>query len=270
MASYLITGASRGLGFEFLRQLSEDPGNTIFGLVRDQQSTMKKVSKELKRDNIHILQADINDYEAVKRAVEEVAKVTGGSLDYLIANAAFISTWSAYDGIGVLGEDPKQLEEDLLDSFKTNVVGNVHLFNLAMPLLGRGRVKKVVTVSSGMSDLEFISKSGIEVAAPYSISKAAMNTAVAKFSAQYAQDGLLFFSISPGVIDTGLYDDATEEQKQKGMAMLAKMAKYAPQFTGPSTAQSSVHHMLSVIRQASVEAGYGGSFVSHHGNKEWL
>ncbi|GJC88319.1 putative oxidoreductase C663.08c [Colletotrichum liriopes] len=168
---------------------------------------MKKVSKELKRDNIHILQADINDYEAVKRAVEEVAKVTGGSLDYLIANAAFISTWSAYDGIGVLGDDPKQLEEDLLDSFKTNVVGNVHLFNLAMPLLGRGRVKKVVTVSSGMSDLEFISKSGIEVAAPYSISKAAMNTAVAKFGAQYAQDGLLFFSISPGVIDTGLYDD---------------------------------------------------------------
>lgn len=67
-----------------------------------------------------------------------------------------------------------------------------------------------------MSDLEFISKSGIEVAAPYSISKAAMNTAVAKYSAQYAADGVLFFSISPGVIDTGLYDDGKKESSETG------------------------------------------------------
>lgn len=63
---------------------------------------------------------------------------------------------------------------------------------------------------------------------------------------------------------------ATEEEKQKGMAMLGKMAKYAPHFTGPSTAESSVKDMLSVIYKASVEAGFGGSFISHHGNKEWI
>ncbi|WYZ44934.1 hypothetical protein EsH8_VIII_000250 [Colletotrichum jinshuiense] len=270
MASYLVTGASRGLGFEFLRQLSNDPANIVIGLVRDKENTKKKVTTELKRDNVHILQADVTDYDAMKKAIADISEITGGSLDYVIANAAFISTWSAYDGISVLGDDPKRLEQDLLDSFKTNVIGNVHLFNLALPLILNGHAKKVITVSSGMSDLEFISKSGIEVAAPYSISKAAMNTAVAKYSAQHSADGVLFFSISPGVIDTGLYDDATEEQRQKGMGMLTKMAKYAPHFTGPSTAESSVKNMLSVIQKASVEAGDGGSFVSHHGNKEWL
>ncbi|TQN63767.1 putative oxidoreductase, partial [Colletotrichum shisoi] len=224
MASYLVTGASRGLGFEFLRQLSENQANTVIGLVRDLQSTKNKVFKELKRDNIHILQADLNNYETNKNAVADVSKITGRSLDCLIANAAFISTWSAFDGIGVLGNDPRRLDEDLLGSFKTNVVGNVHLFNLSMPLVQQGTLKKIVSVSSGMSDPDFISKSGIEVAAPYSIGKAAMNTAVAKFSAQHAQDGILFFSISPGVIDTGLYDDATEEEKQRGMAILVKMA----------------------------------------------
>ncbi|KAK0371820.1 short-chain dehydrogenase [Colletotrichum limetticola] len=270
MSSYLVTGASRGLGFEFLRQLSADANNIVIGVVRNAEATKQKVDAELRRKNIHVLQADLDDFDAIKTAVNVASEITGGSIDYVIANAAFISTWSSYDGISVLGEKPKRLEQDLFDSFRTNVVGNVHLFNLALPLIQRGLAKKVVTVSSGMADLDFISKSGIEVGAPYSISKAALNTAVAKLSAEHSHQGILFFSISPGVINTGLYDNATEEEKQKGMAMLGKMAKYAPHFAGPTTTESSVKDMLSVIYKASIETGFGGSFVSHHGNKEWI
>ncbi|KAK1529090.1 short-chain dehydrogenase [Colletotrichum costaricense] len=244
MSSYLVTGASRGLGFEFLRQLSADANNIVIGVVRNAEATKQKVDAELQRKNIHVLQADLDDFDAIKTAVNAASEITGGSIDYVIANAAFISTWSSYDGISVLGEKPKRLEQDLFDSFRTNVVGNVHLFNLALPLIQRGLAKKVITVSSGMADLDFISKSGIEVGAPYSISKAALNTAVAKFSAEHSHQGILFFSISPGVIDTGLYDNATEEEKQKGMAMLGKMAKYAPHFAGPTTTESSVKDML--------------------------
>lgn len=54
------------------------------------------------------------------------------------------------------------------------------------------------------------------------------------------------------------------------MGMVAKIANYAPHFTGPGTAESSVKDMLSVIQRASVEAGDGGSFVSHFGNKQWV
>ncbi|KXH54740.1 short-chain dehydrogenase [Colletotrichum salicis] len=247
MSSYLVTGASRGLGFEFLRQLSADPNNIVIGIVRNAEATKHKVDAELQRKNIHVLQADLDDFDAIKATVNDASEITGGSIDYVIANAAFISIWSSYDGISVLGENPRRLEQDLLDSFRTNIVGNVHLFNLVLPLILRGHAKKIVTVSSGMADLDFISKSGIEVGAPYSISKAALNTAVAKFSAEHSNQGVLFFSISPGVIDTGLYDNATEEEKKKGMAMLGKMAKYAPHFTGPSTADSSVKDMLCLV-----------------------
>lgn len=54
-----------------------------------------------------------------------------------------------------------------------------------------------------MSDTDFVAKYDVVVAAPYSISKAAMNLAVAKYSAEYAKDGVLFLSISPGYVDTG-------------------------------------------------------------------
>jgi hypothetical protein len=52
--------------------------------------------------------------------------------------------------------------------------------------------------------------------------------------------------------------------------MMAKFASYAPHFTGPITPEDSVKHILSVINKASIEAGDGGSFISHYGNKQWL
>ena len=100
------------------------------------------------------------------------------------------------------GNRPEQLDRDLLDSFNTNVVGNVHLFNLYMPLILKGRDKKVIAISSGMADIDLIPKYELDWGAPYSISKAALNAAVAKFAAQYSKDGVLFMSISPGVVAT--------------------------------------------------------------------
>ncbi|KAM0428484.1 hypothetical protein ACHAPT_006844 [Fusarium lateritium] len=207
MPSYLVTGVSRGLGFEFLRQLSDRPENTVIGLVRNKEATVEKVNRELSpRNNVHIIQADINDYEALKASVNETSDITDRKLDYIIANAGYVSPWSAYDPIGILGEQPQKLEEDLLASFRINVVGNVHLFNLYMPLL-RGQAKKAITLSTGMADPDFISRFSIAVAAPYAISKAAVNVAVSKFDAQYRKEGVLFMSISPGMVDTGHYDD---------------------------------------------------------------
>ncbi|KAH8679221.1 hypothetical protein BGZ61DRAFT_551684 [Ilyonectria robusta] len=270
MASYLVTGASRGLGFEFISQLSSDPNNTVIGLVRNKPATLEKVDRELKqRANLHILQADITDYEALKASVDEVSKITGGSLDYIIANAAFVSTYSAWDTLGSLGKDHKRLGEDLLESFNINVVGNIHLFNLYMPLILKGKVKKVATISSGMADIELIARFSIASSAPYSISKAGMNVAVAKFSAEYSKDGVLFLSISPGLVDTS-ETAPTEDRIKGGQQMMAQFAEYAPHFKGPTTAESSVKNVLSVINQKSVEAGDGGSFVSHFGNKQWL
>jgi NAD(P)-dependent dehydrogenase (short-subunit alcohol dehydrogenase family) len=94
-------------------------------------------------------------------------------------------------------------------SFKVNVVGNVHLFNLFLPLLQKGSVKKVIAISTGMADIELIRKYEIDIGGPYSISKAALNAAVAKYSAQYQKDGILFMSISPGLVDTGHHTDGT-------------------------------------------------------------
>ncbi|OAA80550.1 NAD(P)-binding domain protein [Akanthomyces lecanii RCEF 1005] len=269
MATYLVTGVSRGLGFEFLRQLSAEPNNLVVGLVRDQAATLAKVEAELASpSNVHILQADIADYASLKSSVDKIADITGSKIDYIIANAALVSRWSAYKDIGSL--DPDGLDNDLRRSFDINVIGNIHLFNLFMPFVLNGRVKKVVALSTGMADLDLVNDYSIQVGAPYSISKAALNLAVAKFNARYKREGVLFLSISPGFVETGQDQDATEEEKRETAAMGAAFAKYAPHFTGPDTPEASVKNVLRVISTASVETGHGGAFISHLGNKQWL
>ena len=77
-----------------------------------------------------------------------------------------------------------------------------------MPLVLRGDVKKVITLSTGMADAEMARKYDVFESPLYSISKAAMNMAVAKFSAEYAKEGVLFLGMSPGMVDSGTFDDS--------------------------------------------------------------
>ncbi|KAK5654588.1 hypothetical protein OQA88_7217 [Cercophora sp. LCS_1] len=273
MSSYVITGVSKGLGYEFLRQYSSVPENTVVGLVRNKAATEQKVSEDAdlkNRTNIHIVEADISDYNTLKAAAAETAKITGGSLDYLIANAAYVTGFDAFDPIGDLGSKPEELTKVARDAFDTNVIGNIHLFNLFVPLILKGTAKKVVAISTGMADPDLVNKFDVDNGAIYAASKAALNMVVAKFSAQYKKDGVLFLALSPGFVDTKHYVELTEEQKQKVGGMVQKFAAYAPHFKGPITPEESVAAVRSVIENASVEKGNGGEFLSHLGNKQWL
>lgn len=57
-----------------------------------------------------------------------------------------------------------------------------------------------------MADIELTAKYGFELDSTYSITKAAMNMTLAKFSAQYSEAGVLFMSVAPGLVDTGAFD----------------------------------------------------------------
>jgi NAD(P)-dependent dehydrogenase (short-subunit alcohol dehydrogenase family) len=107
------------------------------------------------------------------------------------------------------GKDPVALEENLLLNFKTNTVAQIHLFNIFTPLILRGAVKKVIAISTGHADIDLVTNHDLSNAPLYAISKVALNMAVAKFSAQYRSDGVLFMAICPGVVDTGLFNDCT-------------------------------------------------------------
>ena len=266
MPSYLVTGASRGLGYAWLRNLASNPINTVIGLVRNKAATKERLAAD-KIDNVHVVTADITDPRALYRAAEAVSRITGGSLDVLINNAAILSERSAFKSIVNL--PPEALEQDLTDSFKANVVGVAHTINAFLPLTREGKLKKIVTISSQLADMDVAIRFAIDNAAPYAISKAGVNMLMAKYHAAIGiAEGILFMSISPGVVST--QETKPNEADAQGRAVMgAKFKAYAPHFTGPMKAEESVRLMLKVVENATVET-YGGDFVSHLGNKQWL
>lgn len=99
-----------------------------------------------------------------------------------------------------------ETQQDLQKAMEVNVYANINLYNLFLPLILKGSVKKVIVISSGLGDQDLAAQYDLDVASLYSISKAAMNMATAKFSAQYRKEGVLFLSICPGMVDVGRYD----------------------------------------------------------------
>lgn len=105
-------------------------------------------------------------------------------------------------------KDAKALDDNLNTYFQTNVVGNIHLFNTFLPLIKRGQTKKIVTISTGMADIDTAVNLELVTGAAYSISKAAMNMAITKFHAEFKSEGILFMGVCPGNVDTGHFDNS--------------------------------------------------------------
>ncbi|KAF7347319.1 NAD(P)-binding protein [Mycena venus] len=229
MSSYVVTGASRGIGLEFVKQLSANSEN--------------------------------------KLSAAEVSKATNNKLDYLINNAG-----SSTDPGLTLNQfpSPEAVEKDLLDNFKSNTIGVVHTTNAFLPLLKNGSTKKVLTLSSGLGDLEVTVAGEYVGRVSYSISKAALNMVVAKYAAQYKAEGFVFLAICPGGVDTSetSKSEPTAETLKENKMFLATATKLAPDFKGPITPQESVKMQLDVFNRWTVEET--GAFVSRFGNKQWL
>ncbi|KAJ6598604.1 hypothetical protein B0H10DRAFT_2179110 [Mycena sp. CBHHK59/15] len=269
MSSYVVTGASRGIGFEFISQLSSDGKNTVFAIVRNKATATKL--NDLPRKNIIVLEADITDPKALKAAASEVSKVTGGKLDYLINNAASNNspgvTLSKFYADVVFSPTTEALEEDLLTNFRVNVMGTIYCTNAFLPLLQKGSAKKVISLSSGLGDLDLTLQSEGPGQASYSIAKAALNMAVAKYAVEYKGEGFVFLSISPGIVNTATAPPTPQQLDEMQMLMKA-VGKIAPAFKGPITPEESVKMQLDVIHKWTVEET--GAFISHFGNKQWL
>jgi NAD(P)-dependent dehydrogenase (short-subunit alcohol dehydrogenase family) len=203
MPSYAVTGASRGLGRELVRQLTLDPRNTVFALVRaPSKATALTELASQRSQHLHILTADVTDPPSLKAAAEAVGKVTGGKLDVLIHNA-----FDRDPAAARLTPSKVPLEREAVDklfgaSWSTDVYGTLCVTNTFLPLIQQGEAKKVIHISSAMADLDLIKTAGLAASVPPAVSKAGMNVLTAKYAAEFAGTGVKFLALSPGWVNT--------------------------------------------------------------------
>jgi NAD(P)-dependent dehydrogenase (short-subunit alcohol dehydrogenase family) len=188
----VITGASRGLGYELVVQYATaHKDNVIIAGVRNPSAEALKPFSA--HSNIHIVHLDVADESSIRASVKEVERFTD-HVDVLINNAGIFG--------GAEGVDPTTATAaQLVEVFNVNVVGVVLTTQAYLPLLRKSSAPKVINVSSGMGSNELVNVLGRPVLA-YGMSKAALNYATSAF--RYAEPKVTFLAISPGWVETDM------------------------------------------------------------------
>jgi len=267
MVSWAITGATRGIGLGFIENLSVDPKNQVFAIIRSLGTAGPLEELAAKRKNIHIVVTDISDPKKLDQAVAEVSKVTAGSLDVLILNAGSAGPETSGLPPSAFHGKEEALEKEINENIKVNLISNIYVINSFLGLVRNGKEKKIIFISSPSGDVEFNRVTGISTVLGYSISKAGMNVVTTKFGAELAQDGIKTLSLSPGWVDTDAAREVTGEPAIRKF-MLSAFRKLDPSVNGPISVDESVAAQLQVI-QGLTEVDSGKS-LSHHGNNDWF
>ncbi|KAJ6188089.1 hypothetical protein N7519_002997 [Penicillium mononematosum] len=198
MASYLVTGCSRGLGLALITRLTTLPKTevgTIIATARQDNSIRLKEIASASSGRVQVIKLDVTNESSVKEAALAAEhQLQGKGLDYLVNNAG-VSDWSP---TGLEGMD------NLNETFNVNVTAP-HLVSRAfLPLLRKGEKKTVINISTTLGSIAMADAFRALPTPAYKITKAALNMLTVQYAQQYADDGFTFLGISPGWLRTDL------------------------------------------------------------------
>src|SRR5882672_853192 len=184
--TWLITGASSGLGFALAKYVLEKGDRVVMGA-----RTLTAMSDLAARfpSSALALTLDVTKPEHRSAAVEQAEKRFGG-IDVLVNNA----------GIDFLGAIEEQDERDYRAQFEVNFFGAVALLRLVLPGM-RGRKQGTIINMSSMDGIASLPVNGY-----YSASKFALEGLTESLWQEIEPLGLRAFLVEPGSFRTGLAD----------------------------------------------------------------
>ena len=186
MKNIVITGTSRGIGFELAKQFAEN-GHQVLALSRN-----TKPLSAVNHKNINALSVDISNNDDLNK-VTDFIKSTWGKVDILINNA------------GKLINKPftEISSEDFLEVYKVNVFGVAEITKLMIPFLQKG--SHVVTISSIGGIQGSLKFPGL---AAYSSSKGAVITLSELLAEEYKEQQIAFNVLALGAVQTEMLEEA--------------------------------------------------------------
>jgi len=186
MKNIVITGTSRGIGFELAKQFAEN-GHQVLALSRN-----TKPLSAINHKNITALSVDISNNDDLNK-VTDFIKSTWEKVDILINNA------------GKLINKPftEISSEDFLEVYKVNVFGVAEITKLMIPFLQKG--SHVVTISSIGGIQGSLKFPGL---AAYSSAKGAVITLSELLAEEYKEQQIAFNVLALGAVQTEMLEKA--------------------------------------------------------------
>jgi NAD(P)-dependent dehydrogenase (short-subunit alcohol dehydrogenase family) len=189
-ARTLITGANRGLGLEWVRQLA-DRADTLFATCRcpDEADALHRRATQ-HPDTIDVFALDVAEADAISAAAERVRTETG-ALDLLVNNAG-ISGGGRRDRFA--GVD----RATMMEAFRVNAAGPHLLTKACADLLREGAANERAVVVNLTSQLGSIANTRGDGWHSYKASKAALNMCTRPQAAALRDEGGIAVAVPLG------------------------------------------------------------------------
>lgn len=207
MKNIIITGTSRGIGFEMAKLFSE-AGHTVLALSRN-----SKPISDLKLKNVSALEFDIADESEIVK-LGSYLQTAMRRVDILINNA------------GLLVNKPfsEITSEEFKSCYNVNIFGPATLMRTVVPFMKKeGHVVNISSMGGVQGSVKFPGLSA------YSSSKGAILTLTELLAEEYKETGPSFNALALGSVQTEMLEEAFPGLKAPLSAM--EMAKYIVDFS---------------------------------------
>lgn len=185
MATYLVTGASRGIGYEYCRQL-QARGDTAIAVCRQTTVELKALGSRVE-ENI-----DITSDDSVANLQERLRET---QIDVLINNAAIFARTA--EGIAKSIALQHLDFDSIREQFEVNALGALRVTQVLLPRLKAGG--KIVMMTSRMGS---ISDNTSGSSYGYRMSKVALSMAGKSLSHDLKPRGIAVAILHPGLVQT--------------------------------------------------------------------
>ncbi|WP_428231427.1 SDR family NAD(P)-dependent oxidoreductase [Flavobacterium sp.] len=185
MKNIIVTGTSRGIGYELALQFA-NAGNQVLAISRKIPQTL------LEHQNITCLSVDLSDETALQE-VESFLSSSWKKVDAVVHNA----------GALLLKPFAETTQADFESIYKVNVFAVANLTRICIPYLQRG--SHVVTISSIGGVRGSLKFPGLAV---YSSSKGAVITLSELLAEEYKEQGISFNVLALGSVQTEMLQEA--------------------------------------------------------------
>ncbi len=187
----LITGSSRGVGFELVKQYAVKEWKVI-ATCRTPSEADDLVRLAESYPNVIIEEMDVTDVDEIEALAKGYA---GTPIDVLINNA------------GIFGTVSLQRFEELdystfVDVMAVNVFGPLKVTQAFADSVAASEKKKIVTITSGLGSMT-LTEEAFEGYYFYRASKASVNIIGRTLAADLRDRGILIGLFNPGIVDTG-------------------------------------------------------------------
>jgi NAD(P)-dependent dehydrogenase (short-subunit alcohol dehydrogenase family) len=208
----VVTGANRGIGLEFARQLKAE-GYEVVGTARNPDE-----AKELAALGVRVMQLDVTDAASVARLAEAL-KVA--PIELLVNNAGVTGGGASIEAMDI---------EGARRAFEVNAIGPMRVTQALLPHLKAGSRRMVVSISSRLGSIAKNESGGY---AGYRESKAALNMFMRSLSVEMKPSDFICIAMSPGWVRTDMGgSSATLSPEESVSGMLRTLHALTPKDSG--------------------------------------